>query len=104
MVSDVTGKTVHVPSGSEFGALGASITSGLATGIYGDIGEGVKQTLSVTATFHPNMVNHQKYSESYRLYRSLYEHIWDDWDMRSKIVNKLRTQESRSSPGDSRER
>lgn len=92
IVSDVTGKTVSVPKGSEFGALGASITIGLATGIYTDKGEAVRRTVSVEATFQPNMENHQKYRELYRLYKSLYQHVWDDWDTRAEILNQMRSE------------
>lgn len=89
IVSDVTGKTVNIPGGSEFGALGAAIISGLATGIYPDIGEAVKRTVSLEATFQPNMENHQKYRELYRLYQGLYQHLWDDWDTRAEILNQM---------------
>ncbi len=92
IISDVTGKTVHIPGGSEFGALGASITAGLATGIYPDIGEAVKRTVSLEATFQPNTENHQKYRELYRLYKELYQHVWDDWDMRTAILNQMTPQ------------
>jgi xylulokinase/L-xylulokinase len=89
VLSDVTGKTVSTPSGSEFGALGASVTTGLATGVYRDIGKAVERTVAVEKTFQPNMVNHQKYRELYRLYKSLYQHVWDDWDMRATIINQI---------------
>lgn len=90
IVSDVTGRTVNTLSGSEFGALGASITTGLATGIYRDIGEAVKRTVAIKDTFQANMANHQKYRELYRLYKSLYQHVWDDWDIRAEILNQMR--------------
>ncbi|MBW2123432.1 MAG: carbohydrate kinase [Deltaproteobacteria bacterium] len=89
IVSDATGRAVSIPKGSEFGALGVSITTGLATGVYRDKGEAVKRTVSVGATFEPNMENHRKYQELSRLYRSLYRHVWDDWDLRAEILGRV---------------
>ena len=60
--------------------------------IYPDIGEAVKRTVSLEATFQPNTENHQKYRELYGLYKELYQHVWDDWDMRTAILNQMSPQ------------
>jgi len=52
-----------------------------------DHGISAKRTGSLEATFQPNMENHQKYRELYRLYQGLYQHLWDDWDTRAEILN-----------------
>ena len=89
IISDATGKTVNLPSGSELGALGVSMTTALATGIYPNIEAGVERTVKVASSYQPDEKKHRVYRELYQLYKSLYQHVWDDWDFRAKLVSRM---------------
>ncbi|UCF95151.1 MAG: carbohydrate kinase [Desulfobacterales bacterium] len=91
IIADATGKSVQIPSGSELGALGASMMTALATGIYQDIREAVDRAVKITSVFAPNPENNQLYRKLYRLYQSLYEHAWDDWDRRARLLSEMET-------------
>ena len=91
LISDTTGKIVHTPSGREFGALGVSMIAALATGIYKNIATAAERAVSVASSFQPNRNNHQIYRELYHLYKNLYQHIWDDWDLRAVILKRIKS-------------
>ena len=89
IISDTTGKAVKIPSGSEFGALGTAVMTELATGIYPNIETAVEQVVESAAAYEPNPENHQTYRKLYGLYKSLYQHVWDDWDLRAALLKRL---------------
>ncbi len=91
LISDATGKIVHTPSGSEFGALGVSMIAALATGIYKNIATAAERAVSVASSFQPDRKNHQIYREIYHLYKNLYQHVWDDWDLRAVILKRIKS-------------
>lgn len=87
--SDVTGKTIKVTSTSELGAFGAAICAGAAVGIYPDIRQAAKSLVKFSRIYRPNSTNHSNYLELYKLYRSIYQHLWDDWDKRRSFLKIL---------------
>jgi xylulokinase/L-xylulokinase len=89
IISDATGKPVHIPGGCELGALGTAVMTGLATGIYPNVKTAVAQALNLAAGYQPNLENHQIYRELHGLYKNLYQHVWDDWDLRAAILKRL---------------
>ena len=89
ILSDVIGKPIHVSSAQELGTLGAAIAAGAAVGLYPDIKEAAKELVKFSHFYKPNMENHSKYLEIYRLYRSIYNHLWNDWDERRSLLRKL---------------
>ena len=89
IIADATCKTVNIPTGDEPGALGASIAAALGIGIYSGIEKAIAELLSVKVAFQPNRDNNRIYRELYELYRSLYLHEWNDWDLRKKMISGL---------------
>lgn len=85
--ADATGKVIKTPQATELGALGAAISAGVGVGIYSSVEDAVRKVVKLKREYHPNPENHLKYQQLYRLYQSLYQHLWDDWDLRAKVVN-----------------
>lgn len=85
--ADATGKVIKTPQATEVGALGAAISAGVGVGVYSSVGDAVKKVVKLKREYYPNSENHQKYQQLYKLYQSLYQHLWDDWDLRVKMVN-----------------
>ena len=92
IISDATGKPVHVPGGCELGALGTAVMTALATGVYPNVETAVEQAVDLAAGYEPNLENHEIYRELYGLYKNLYQHVWDDWDLRAAILKRLEKQ------------
>lgn len=85
--ADATGKVIRTPQATELGALGAAISAGVGVGIYSSVEDAVRKVVKLKREYYPNPENHQKYQQLHRLYQSLYQHLWDDWDLRVKVVN-----------------
>ncbi len=87
--ADATGKVIRTPQATELGALGVAMSAGVGVGIYSSIEDAVKKVVKLKRKYYPNPGNHQKYQQLYRIYQSLYQHLWDDWDLRVKLVNNV---------------
>lgn len=86
ILSDVIGKPIKLSSTTELGALGAAITAGAAVGLYPGIKEAVKKVVKFSRIYQPDRENHLRYLELYKLYKSIYQHLWEDWDTRDHLV------------------
>lgn len=75
--SDVTGKTIKVPTSDTATTLGAAILAGVGVGLYESFEEAVAETIVITRTHTPNMVNHEVYKKSMELYLELYDDLKD---------------------------
>ncbi|WP_099469669.1 xylulokinase [Konateibacter massiliensis] len=81
--SDVTGKTIKVPTSDTATTLGAAILAGVGVGLYGSFEEAVNTTIVMTREHTPNMENHEKYKASMELYLQLYQDLKDTFRDRS---------------------
>lgn len=82
--SDVTGKIIKVPTSDTATTLGAAILAGVGVGMYESFEEAVKETIVITRTHEPNMVNHERYKKSMELYLELYEALKDTFKLTGK--------------------
>ena len=71
--SDVTGKSIVVPSSDTATTLGAAMLAGVGTGFYKDYEEAVALTVRDTRRHEPNLKNHKTYQKVYENYLKLYE-------------------------------
>ena len=71
--SDVTGKTIIVPSSDTATTLGAALLAGVGTGFYKDYEEAVSLTVRDTRRHEPDMETHKIYEKVYNNYLRLYE-------------------------------
>jgi len=86
LFADMTGYPMLVPEGSEFGAKGAALTAGVVAGLYDNLEEAARESVKVNRRFVPDLEKTRRYREFYKLYRSIYQHVWDDWDLRQRIL------------------
>ena len=73
ILSDVLGKTVHVPLVKESTALGAAVCAGVGAGFYPSIEKGAKQLAEVERSFEPREKIHKQYNNLYSRWLELYE-------------------------------
>lgn len=86
IISDCLGKPVSVPAGSQFGAKGAAINIGIATGVYRDARDAVKQSVQTSRSYTPDRASTKRYHQLYRVYRQLAERQMDLWDEKARIL------------------
>ncbi len=62
------------------------LLQGVAVGLYENIEEAVKKTVRLERQYQPDMEKTKRARAFYTLYRRLYEHAWDDWDLLQDIL------------------
>jgi xylulokinase len=85
--SDVTGKTIKVPSSDNASTLGAAILAGMGTGIYSDFEDAVKQTIQIKREHTPNMENYKLYKKYFNIYLEIYEQLKNTMAKHAEILN-----------------
>ncbi len=73
--SDITGKTIVVPSSDTSTTMGAAMLAGVGTGVYKSFEEAVEKTVVVTRTHKPSMDKNKKYKKFYDIYIELYKNL-----------------------------
>ena len=79
MLADVTGFTMTVPAGSQFGAHGAAIAAGLGIGTYGSYEEAVERCVRVERRYEPDAAAHAVYDDRFAVYRDLIGGLRPHW-------------------------
>ena len=78
--SDITGKTIVVPTSDTATTLGAVILAGVGIGMYDSFKEAVDITVKETRRHEPDSSNKDIYDRNYRQYIKLYENLKDMMD------------------------
>jgi xylulokinase len=78
--ADVLGMPVQLPQAPVGAAFGAAVLAGLGLGLYPDFGGALRDMVRLETRYEPNMENHLKYRDIFRVYRNLYEHLRTDFD------------------------
>ena len=73
--SDVTGKTMEVPSSDTATTLGAALLAGVGVGMYESFEEAVEKTVNKGRVHTPNVEHKEIYEKNYEIYRALYEQL-----------------------------
>jgi xylulokinase len=78
--ADVLGTPVHLPEAPVGAPFGDAVLAGMGLGLYPDIRRALGDMVRVKTRFEPNLENHSKYRDIYRIFRKLYEHLRNDFD------------------------
>ena len=60
--------------------FGDAVLAGMGLGLYPDVRRALRDMVKIKTRFEPNMKNHSRYGEIYRIFRSLYDHLRSDFD------------------------
>jgi sugar (pentulose or hexulose) kinase len=85
ILADCLGQTVSVPAGSAFGAKGAAINVGVATGFYPSVRDGVKQSVHLRRHYRPKPPRAGRYAELYPIFRETAARQSELWDHKARI-------------------
>lgn len=83
MFADGLGAPVVVVEGEEFGAKGAAINAGVATGIYDSFAQAAAQTIRPARRYEPQPGNSAIYQELLVIYQATYRAMFPVWEARS---------------------
>ena len=73
--SDVTGKTMEVPSSDTATTLGAALLAGVGVGMYESFEEAVEKNVNKGRVHTPNVEHKEIHEKNYETYRALYEQL-----------------------------
>ena len=79
ILADVTGATMNVPAGSQFGALGAAIVAGVGIGQYPDYETAVERCVHVERVHQPSLEHRGLYDDRFQLYLDLIDAMRPFW-------------------------
>jgi xylulokinase len=78
--ADLLGIPVGLPEAGVGAPFGDAVLAGMGLAFYPDVRRALRDMVRVTTRFEPNMENHSRYQNIYRVYRKLYEHLRNDFD------------------------
>ena len=84
--ADVLGMPVQLPRAPVGAAFGDAVLAGLGLGLYPDFGGALRDMVRLETRYEPNMENHLRYQDIYRVYRNIYEHLKTDFDDLSALA------------------
>lgn len=73
IIADVTGMPVLLPHTADAACLGAAILAGIGGGLFTDAAEGCLRLTPVKREINPDMDNHARYKEYFKLYKKRFE-------------------------------
>ena len=84
--ADVLGIPVVLPRTPIGSPFGSAILAGMGTGAFPDARKSVLEMVQLERRFEADMANHQRYTQVYRLFRDIYEHLKGDFDYAASIT------------------
>jgi sugar (pentulose or hexulose) kinase len=88
MISDVLGAQVIISSGNEFGAKGAAMMAGIASGLYQNFQDAKRECCFAKKIYHPDLKKTEMYEDLYQLYLNIRLANNDLWHQRNTFINK----------------
>ena len=89
ILADALGCEVVVADGQEYGAKGAVINAGVATGVYASYADGVSRTVRSARHFSPDPARREDYAVLLQVYRSVREAMLPVWEQRARLLPRF---------------
>ena len=84
--ADVLGMPVLLPRAAVGSPFGAAILAGMGAGAFPEIRKSLSEMVHLDRRFEPDQDNHERYTQIYRVYRNIYEHLKSDFDQAARIT------------------
>jgi sugar (pentulose or hexulose) kinase len=89
ILADALACPVTVAAGTEYGAKGAVMTAGIATGVYASYADAVARTVQPAHTYQPAAAATGDYAVLWQVYRSVREAMLPVWEQRAHLLERL---------------
>lgn len=83
--ADVLGVPVLLPEASVGAPFGGAVLAGMGLGLYPDPEETLRDLVSLRARYEPNPDHRAIYDGLYRVFRNVYEHVREDFDLLARV-------------------
>jgi xylulokinase len=83
--ADVLGIPVVLPEASVGAPFGDALLVGMGLGWYPDTLSSVRDMVRIKTRYEPDPRNHARYSQIYPIFRSIYEHLRQDFDDAARL-------------------
>ena len=87
--ADVLGRPLLLPRTSVGAPFGDAVLAGMGCGVYPDVRQSVREMVQFEKRFEPDEANHERYGKIYGVFRSIYEHLKDDFDTAADLRNEM---------------
>jgi sugar (pentulose or hexulose) kinase len=85
--ADVLGRPLLLPRTSVGSPFGAAVLAGMGVGVFPDIRKSLLEMVHLEKRFEPNLANHERYMQNYKVFRDIYEHLKSDFDNLANIMS-----------------
>ena len=85
MLADVYNCPVNTVISRESGALGAAILAGVGAGVYDSVEDACEKMISLNKPIYPDSESSAEYEKYYRIYRSLYPSLKEQYEALSSL-------------------
>lgn len=83
--ADVLGVPVLLPEASVGAPFGDAVLAGMGLGLYPDPEEALRDLVSLRARYEPNLDDRALYDGLYGVFRNVYEHVREDFDVLARV-------------------
>lgn len=83
--ADILGLPILLPETSVGAPFGDAVLVGMGLGLYPDVRRSLRDMVRIRSRHEPDWDNHSLYQELYRVFRSIYEHLREDFDKAAAI-------------------
>jgi xylulokinase len=84
--ADVLGMPLLLPRTSVGSPFGAAILAGMGAEAFPDVRKSLSEMIRLDRRFEPNQANHEMYTQRYRVFRDIYEHLKGDFDHAANVT------------------
>jgi xylulokinase len=84
--ADVLGMPLLLPRTSVGSPFGAAILAGMGAEVFPDVKKSLQGMVQLSRRFEPNRANHEIYTQRYRVFRDIYEHLKTDFDHAANVT------------------
>ena len=84
--ADVLGRPLLLPHTSVGSPFGSAVLAGMGVGVFPDIRKSLLEMVQLDRRFEPNQTNHERYMQSYQVFRDIYEHLKGDFDHLASVT------------------
>jgi len=89
IIANITGKSVKVTEGKEFGAKGAVMCGLVELGYYKNLKEVINKNINIIKVYSPEQMKVKLYNKIFKLYKDICNNNWTVWDNLFDLKNNL---------------
>lgn len=86
--ADVLGIPISLPEASAGAPFGGAMLAGMGVGLYADPETAIQSMIRIRRQYEPDEERRQVYAERYRIFRRVYEHLREDFDLSAQVMSR----------------